>query len=131
MRKKCGPRLLYALAALVLFGVELCIALFVRDRFVRPYLGDVLAVVLIHCALRAVFPEKPRLLPLYVFLFACLVEAVQAIQLLDLLGLAHITWLRILAGSQFSWGDILCYAAGGVLAAGLDALLRLERKPRG
>ena len=35
----------YALAAALLFAVEVAIALYVRDRFVRPYLGDVLADV--------------------------------------------------------------------------------------
>ena len=33
-------RLNYFLVFLLLFLVEVCIALFVRDRFVRPYLGD-------------------------------------------------------------------------------------------
>ena len=46
----------YALAALVLFAVEVVIALFVRDAFVRPYLGDVLAVMLVYAVLRAVTP---------------------------------------------------------------------------
>ena len=35
----------HALAAVILLVVEVLIALSVRDRFVRPYLGDVLAVV--------------------------------------------------------------------------------------
>ena len=83
-------RMIYALAALALFGVEVCIALFVHNSFVRGSLGDVLVVILIHCAARVIFPGKPCLLPLYVFLFACLVEFTQYIRLLDLLGLAHI-----------------------------------------
>lgn len=112
-------RIMYAIAALVLFGVEVCIALFVHDNFVRPYLGDVLVVILIHCAVRVVFPAKPRLLPVYVFLFACAIEVTQYVHLLDLLGLAHIGWLRVVIGGTFDWGDIACYAVGcGVVAAG-------------
>ena len=105
-------RLIYAIAALALLGVEVCIALFAHDNFVRPYLGDVLVVILVHCAVRVVFPGKPRLLPVYVFLFACAVEFTQYIRLLELLGLSHINWLSIVAGTSFSWGDILCYAVG-------------------
>ena len=105
-------RLIYALAALALLGVEVCIALFVRNSFVRGSLGDVLVVILIHCAVRVIFPGKPRLLPLYVFLFACLVEFTQYIRLLDLLGLGHIGWLGIVIGGTFDWADILCYAVG-------------------
>ncbi|MCL2300399.1 MAG: DUF2809 domain-containing protein [Firmicutes bacterium] len=108
-------RVFYALAALALLGVEVCIALFVHDSFVRPYLGDVLVVVLIHCALRVVFPGKPRLLPAYVFAFACLTELTQLIHLLDLLGLSYIGWLQIIAGGTFDWADIVCYAVGCAL----------------
>ncbi len=37
----------YALAAAILLAIEILIALFVRDRLVRPYLGDALAVALV------------------------------------------------------------------------------------
>jgi hypothetical protein len=42
----------YALAALIIFAIEVCIALFVHDGFIRPYVGDVLAVALVYAALR-------------------------------------------------------------------------------
>jgi len=105
-------RLIYALAALALLGVEVCIALFVHDNFVRPYVGDVLAVVFVHCALRVIWPGKPRLLPLYVFLFACAIEAAQYFRLLALLGLGDAHVLQIVFGGTFDWRDILCYAVG-------------------
>ena len=105
-------RISYAIAALALFGIEVCIALFARDDFVRPFVGDVLVVILIHCAVRILSPAKPRLLAVYVFAFACLVEFTQYVQLLNLLGLGHIAWLRIAVGGTFDWGDVLCYAVG-------------------
>ena len=49
-------RAAYGIAALILLVVEVLIALFVNDQFVRPYLGDVLAVVLVYASLRAVTP---------------------------------------------------------------------------
>lgn len=45
MRRR-GP---YLLAFLLLLAAETAIGLFVRDRFVRPYLGDVLAAALLCC----------------------------------------------------------------------------------
>ena len=112
-----------------MLGVEICIALFARNTFLRGSLGDALVVILIHCALRVFFPRKPRLLPLYVFLFACLVEFSQYVRLLDLLGLGHIAWLRVLAGARFSWGDIICYAVGCALIFAAERLgqARLRR----
>lgn len=44
----------YALAFGLLLLLEALIAVFVHDRFVRPYLGDVLAAVLLYCLARAV-----------------------------------------------------------------------------
>ncbi|MCL2123530.1 MAG: DUF2809 domain-containing protein [Desulfovibrionaceae bacterium] len=115
-------RIFYAVAALALFGAEVCIALFVHDDFVRPYIGDVLVVILAHCAFRVIFPAKPRLLPVYVFLFACLVELTQYVHLLDLLGLGQVQLLRIVIGGTFDWRDIVCYGVGcavvGVIECG-------------
>ncbi|MDR1465088.1 MAG: DUF2809 domain-containing protein [Oscillospiraceae bacterium] len=129
-RKK---RLFYAGAALVLFAAEVCIALAAHDGFVRPYLGDALAVILLHCAVRILWPENPRRLPLYVFLLACAIEAAQAIHLLRFLGLEGVGWLTFLLGSSFSWGDVLCYFAGcAFVAAGecVYAVRRARNDPR-
>jgi uncharacterized membrane protein len=122
-------RLRWAAAAVLLLLAEVCIALLARDRFVRPYLGDALVVMLIHCALRSVFLKKPKPLALYVFVFACFMEAMQAAHLLALLGLEHIRLLRIIVGTRFSWGDILCYAAG-CLAVGLGEAIAHHVKPK-
>jgi len=112
-------RLAWGAAALVQFAAMVVIALFVTQPFVRGHLGDVIVVTFIHCAVRAIFPNKPKLLALYVFLFACFVEFTQYIHLLDMLGLAHITWLRVVVGVTFDWGDILCYAIGcAIMGAG-------------
>jgi hypothetical protein len=117
-------RVIYAIAALALLGAEACIALFVHVNFVRPFLGDVLAVLLFHCAVRVILPGKPRLLAVYVFLFACAIEAAQHIRLLDLLGLGDMQLLRVIIGGTFDWRDILCYAAGCAAAGAGEALDR-------
>jgi len=128
-------RILYGAIALVSFTAIVYIALFVTQPFVRGHLGDVLVVIPIHCAIRVIFPKKPKLLALYVFLFACLVEFTQYFNLLELLGLAHITWLRVVVGVTFDWMDIVCYAVGCALMFGLDMLLcrrihdKLNTKP--
>ncbi|MDR2686826.1 MAG: DUF2809 domain-containing protein [Oscillospiraceae bacterium] len=121
-------RIFYAIAAFVLLGTEACIALFAHDNFVRPYLGDVLVVMFIHCALRVIFPGKPRPLPLYVFLFACAVEFTQHIHPLDLLGLAHIAWLRIVIGGTFDWADIACYGVGCGAVGSIERILQSKAK---
>jgi len=111
-RKK---RIGYSIITILLFLIELLIALFVRDSFIRPYVGDMLVVVLIYTFLRIILPEKPRLLPLYVFLFAAGVEALQGIRIVELLGLQNNRFFSVLIGTTFDWKDIVCYGMGCVL----------------
>ena len=120
MKKRFG----YILAFVLLLTVEILIALFVRDDFIRPYGGDILVTVLICAAVRIVFPTGVRLLPLWVFLFAAGVEIGQYFDFVTLLGLGDIAFFRILLGSTFSVADLLCYAAGCVLFLLGEKLLR-------
>ncbi len=108
----CVP---YLMGFCILLVIEVFIALFVHDRFIRPYIGDVLVVALIYCLVRAVWRNAPRLLPLWVFLFAALVELSQLFHLAELLGAGEHTVLRVMLGSTFDVVDLLCYAVGGVL----------------
>jgi len=111
MKKRFG----YILAFALLLTVEILIALFVRDDFIRPYGGDILVTVLICAAVRIVFPTGVQLLPVWVFLFAAGVEIGQYFDFVTLLGLGNIAFFRILLGSTFSFADLLCYAAGCAL----------------
>ena len=97
---------------LVVLAVEVLIALFVHDSFVRPYLGDVLVVVVIYFFLRIFFPDHYPWLPGVIFIFAAAVEALQYFQLAELLGLADSPFWHTLLGSTFDWKDILCYGVG-------------------
>ena len=40
-------RIFYIISFLVIFCIEVLIALYVRDRFIRPYVGAMLVVVLV------------------------------------------------------------------------------------
>lgn len=120
-------RLAYLAAFCLIFAIEVCIALFVRDSFIRPYGGDVLVTVLICCFLRIFLPHGVKLLPLYVFLFALAVEIGQYFDFVALMGLGNSRFFRILLGSTFSPADIVCYGVGCALFALLETLI-LHRK---
>ncbi len=108
-------RIIYVIATVLLLAIEVCIALFVHDRFIRPYVGDMLVVIVIYTFVRIFIPEKCRLLPLYIFLFAAGVEVLQWIGIVELLGLQDNRFFRVLIGSTFDVKDILCYGVGCVL----------------
>lgn len=102
----------YALAAIILFLVEVIIARYVNDAFVRPYAGDILVVVLIYCAVMAVTNIAPKTGMIGTLLFAFCVESAQYFNVISLLGLEHIKLARIVIGTSFSWLDMICYVVG-------------------
>ena len=113
-------RILYLLIFCGLLGVEVGIALFVNDAFVRPYVGDMLVTLLLCCLCRVIVPTNVRLLPVYVFIFAATVEIGQYFDLVALLGLADNRIISIALGRTFSWMDLVCYAVGCAAAFALD-----------
>lgn len=118
-----NKRLGYIIATVALLLVEVLIALFVHDNFVRPYIGDVLVVVVVYTFIRIFIPDKCRLLPLYVFIFAALVELLQLFHLVDLLGLGDNRFFRVLIGSVFDFKDIVCYGVGCILLGAYEYVL--------
>ena len=116
-------RILYLIIFCGLLAVEVGIALFVNDAFVRPYVGDMLVTLLLCCLCRVIIPDKVRLLPLYVFVFAACVEIGQYFDVVALLGLADNRIISIALGRTFSWMDIVCYAVGCVAAFLLDQII--------
>lgn len=108
-------RILYAVATLLLLLTEVFIALYVHDDFIRPYVGDVLVVIVIYTFIRMIIPEKCRLLPLYIFIFAAGVELLQLAKIVEILGVEDNTFLKTLIGSVFDVKDIVCYAVGCVI----------------
>ncbi|MBN1523204.1 MAG: DUF2809 domain-containing protein [Spirochaetales bacterium] len=96
----------------IIFGVEVCIALFVHDSFIRPFIGDVLVVLLIYSCICIFYSRRSIVTAIGVFLFACLVEIAQFFQIVRLLGLEQNTIAGILIGSTFDWMDILAYGIG-------------------
>ena len=105
----------YFFLSFALFFIELLIALYLHDSIIRPYIGDILVVILVYCAVRTFF-QGIKLLPLYVFFFAVSVEIIQLFNIASLLNLEH-NAIRIAIGSTFDWSDILCYFIGALLCA--------------
>ena len=120
-------RLFYLTATLALFAIEFCIALFVHDGFVRPFIGDVLVVILIYAFIRIFIPERVRLLPLYVFIFAAVVEMLQYFKIVEVLGLQDNKVMSTIIGTSFDIRDILCYFVGCVFC-GIWEVIRYKRE---
>ena len=119
---RTNKRSFYLAMTVFWLAVEVVIACYVHDRFIRPYVGDVLVVVVVYCFVRIWVPQGVRLLPLYVFLFAAGVEVLQYFHLVELLGAGNNTFLRVVLGSVFDLKDILCYGIGCVFLEGFERM---------
>lgn len=141
-------RQFYCWVFALLLATEVCIALFVHDALVRPYLGDVLVIILLYCLCRGVLGLRGQWLAPAVTALGILAECLQYFRLADRLasfdlwsndrlGRLAATWLglgegsalRIILGNTFDWKDLLCYLAGGLLLLGWERAERKE-KPR-
>jgi hypothetical protein len=110
---KFHPKYFYT--TVLLFLVEVFIGVFVHDRFIRPFGGDVLVVILIYCFVKSFWKIRPNVTIASVFIFACIVEWLQYLNLVDILGIRQYKLLVIILGSSFDWYDILAYATGSVI----------------
>lgn len=117
-------RVKYAVITLLLLVIEVLIALFVHDKFIRPYIGDVLVTVLICTFLRIFIPKGVKLLPLYVFIFAAGVEVLQYFRIVEMLGLSDNRFFSILIGSVFDVKDIVCYGVGCVAVFAVEKIIQ-------
>lgn len=102
----------YLILTIVLFIIEVLIALFVQDAIIRPHVGDVLVVLLIYCFLRTFLKLPVFTLALATLLFSYMVEALQYFKIVELLGLQESAFARVIIGTHFSWIDIYCYTLG-------------------
>jgi hypothetical protein len=102
----------YFIAAVLLLLVEIFIGFYVHDAIIRPYGGDFLVVILIYCGVKSFFNTPVYKTALYVLLFSYVVEGLQYIGIINILGLAHSRIARIIIGTSFAWTDMLMYTLG-------------------
>ena len=117
-------RIKYLMGFLVLLLIEVLIALYIHDDFIRPYIGDVLVVMVLYCFVRIFIPTGVKLMPLYIFIFAVGVEVLQFFRLVEVLGLENNRFLRIMIGSVFDIKDIICYGVGCAIIAAVTDIYR-------
>jgi hypothetical protein len=102
----------YLFLALLLLVVEVIIAVFVHDTFIRPWGGDFLVVILMYCLVRGAtcLPAPPAALAVLVLSY--LIETLQFFQIVQILGLEGDGWASVVIGAHFAWSDIVAYSAG-------------------
>lgn len=117
----------YFLLTLLLFITEVIIALFIRDNFVRPYVGDILVVILIYSFLRSFFIIRISFAVILVLAFSFFVEFLQYLNFISWLGLESSTFARIVLGNSFSPEDLGMYLIGAALVLIIEKIYCSQR----
>ena len=90
--------------------------------WIRSFVGDVIAVVWVHCVLASVLWLRPPMRPLLALALGLGVEAAQYVSQLTGWQVASPV-LRIVLGSTPDWLDVVAYLIGFVLACLLEPRL--------
>jgi hypothetical protein len=102
----------YFFLSAVLFVVLVLIAVFVKDRFVRPYFGDYLVVIFLYCAAKTFLKVSPSKIAVAVLIFSYLIEVLQYFKFVEFLGLEDVLIAKTVIGYGFDWLDLIAYTLG-------------------
>jgi hypothetical protein len=118
----------YLLPAILLLVIEVLIAVFIHDAFVRPYIGDLLVVILLYCIARSFSNISPWILALAVLLFSYMIELLQYLDFVERLGWAHSKIAVIILGNSFARTDLLAYTIGIAVVLSIEHRSRNKKK---
>lgn len=110
----------------LIFTIEILIALYVHDTIIRPYIGDVLVVILIYCFIKSFLDIKVIPTAVFVLLFSFTIEFLQYLNIVEKLGLQNSKIARTVIGTSFSWMDILTYIVGISIVISVEYFGRKE-----
>ncbi|MEI7977235.1 MAG: DUF2809 domain-containing protein [Bacteroidota bacterium] len=102
----------YFIVTFILFIIELLIAFYLHDKIIRPYIGDLLVVILIYTFVKSFLKIGVNKLAFYVLIFAFVIEWLQYINFITLIGLQNNQLAKIVFGNSFEWIDIAAYIGG-------------------
>lgn len=102
----------YLLFTIGLLIIEIAIALFIHDKIIRPYVGDILVAMLVYSFIRTLFPLSTYVAAVITLLFCYMVEAFQYINIVQVLGIEKSKLASIAIGQSFDWIDLLMYTTG-------------------
>ncbi|MCA4776908.1 DUF2809 domain-containing protein [Empedobacter stercoris] len=110
--------------AIIIFLVEVIIALYIKDKIIRPFVGDILVVIFMYYFIKAFINIKAINIAIFTLIFSFVVEILQYLNFVEMIGLGHNKAARIIIGTSFSWIDLLCYFIGFILLFFIDKDLK-------
>ena len=119
----------YLSLTILLFIIEVLIAVYLKDGFIRHTFGDFLAVILIYSFFKSFIKINSVNLAISVLVFAFIVEFLQLFNLLEILNLNNNNLAKTILGSTFSITDLVAYTLGIFSVLIVEFKLNIKEKP--
>ena len=117
----------YFALTVVIFGIEVLIAKFAHDQIIRPYIGDLLVVMLIYCFIKSFIDTPVFKTAISVLIFSYLIEFLQYCNIISRIGLQDSKIARTIMGTSFEWIDMIAYTCGIILVLYFENILLKKR----
>ncbi len=119
----------YFLVAVLLLIIEIAIAIFFKEGFVRHTFGDFLVVILLYCFFKSFLRAHSLGIALTTLGIAFIIEFLQLTSFLQLFGLKHSKWANLVFGNSFSFQDLIAYTLGILAVLIFEKVIRKNRLP--
>lgn len=101
----------YFVLFIILLLLEIFIAIYIHDSIIRPFVGDLLVVILIYSFAMSFIRWNKMYISVWVLISACIVELGQYYHLVEVFGIDN-KILRVALWNSFDRKDILAYILG-------------------
>ncbi|APQ18047.1 ribosomal maturation YjgA family protein [Maribacter hydrothermalis] len=102
----------YFTAFILLFAIEVSIAVFLESGFIRHTFGDYLVVILLFCFFKSFLRANDLVVGMATLSIAFVIEFLQLTPFLEYLGLQQNKWANLIFGNVFSIQDLIAYTLG-------------------
>ena len=119
----------YLIGFFSLLIIEILIAIFIKDDFIRPYLGDFLVVIMLYCFLMGISRLAIYKSLFIVLVFSFTIEFLQLIDIPKLLQYQAPKSIMIILGNSFSVWDLVAYLLGLLSCLILEILINRTYSP--
>lgn len=102
----------YFIAFIILFLIEVGIAIYFKEGFIRHTFGDFLVVILLYCLFKSYLQGSEVVIVIFTLGITYVIEFLQCTDFLKYLGLAHSKWANLVFGNSFSVQDLIAYTLG-------------------
>ncbi len=112
----------YLIITILLFTIEVLIAIYLKSGFIRYSFGDFLIVIFIYCFFKSFIPNNNFKIAMLVLAFAFSIEFLQLVNILEILNLQNNHFIKLILGSTFQISDLVAYTLG------ISTVLAIEYK---